>query len=320
MSGLRSWLLRAARAERIDLRGKQMIVTGTAPGSIGFETARQLAGWGADVVITTRRNPEAVAAQLRERIASEPGHGRIAAHPLDLADAASTQAFIAWLLGAHGERLDVLINNAGIHLDLLSQWPQAQLTPDGQERHWRTNYLGSLHLTLGLLPLLRQTGRQFGEARLVNVVSQLHAKGSNADLFGMQRPYNSWLAYGNSKLALMHAAFELQRRHGAHDHLKTYCLHPGAVFTHIADRGLSGNPRMEAVRRAFAPVEAFFLLTPEEGAQTSVHCASNPTADGGRYWHGCQHAEPSADSTDAEVSRRLLKATEAWVASLPAPE
>ncbi|MDP3856401.1 MAG: SDR family NAD(P)-dependent oxidoreductase [Stagnimonas sp.] len=317
MSRIRSWFLRAARAERIDLRGKQMVVTGAAPGSIGFETARQLAGWGADVVITTRRNPEAVAAQLRERIASEPGHGRIAAQALDLADAASTQAFITWLLSTHGERLDVLINNAGIHLDLLSQWKQAQLTPDGQERHWRTNYLGSLHLTLGLLPLLRQTGRQFGEARLINVVSQLHAKGSNADLFGMQRPYNSWFAYGNSKLALMHAAQALQRRHGATDQLKTYSLHPGAVYTHIADQGLRGNPRLEAVRRAFAPVEAFFLLTPEEGAQTSVHCASSPTADGGRYWQRCQPATASADSADTEVARRLLEATEAWYAGLP---
>ena len=319
MSGLRHWFVRAPRARRVDLRGRRMIVTGTAPGSIGFETARTLAAWGADLVITTRRNPEAIAAQLRARIASEPGHGRIDAHPLDLADAASVEAFTAWFLTNHGARLDALLNNAGIHLDLLSQWPQARLTPDGHELHWRTNYLGSLHLTLNLLPLLCRTGRQHGEARLVNVVSQLHSKGRNIDLFGMQRPYNSWLAYGNSKLALMHAAFELRRRHGAHDHLKTYCLHPGAVFTHIADQGLSGNPRMVAMRRAFAPVEAFFLLTPDEGAQTSVHCASNPAADGGRYWQRCQHAESSADSADAAISRQLLEATEAWYAGLPHP-
>lgn len=319
MSGLRSWFVKAPKAERVDLRGRQMIVTGTAPGSIGFETARLLAGWGADVVITTRRNPEAVAGQLRERIAQEPGHGRIDAHPLDLADAASTNAFIDWRRRTRGGRLDVLVNNAGIHLDLLSQWKQPQLTPDGHELHWRTNYLGSLHLTLGLLPLLRQTGQQHGEARLVNVVSQLHAKGRNGDLFGMQRPYDSWLAYGNSKLALMHAASALQQRHGAADHLKTFSLHPGAVFTHIADRGLAGNPRLEAIRRAFAPVEAFFLLTPEEGAQTSVHCASHPAADGGLYWQGCKPATASADSRDAETGHRLLDATEAWYAGLPLP-
>jgi NAD(P)-dependent dehydrogenase (short-subunit alcohol dehydrogenase family) len=320
MSGIRSWLVKAPKAERVDLRGKQMIVTGTAPGSIGFETAGQLASWGADVVITTRKNPDAVAAQLRERIAGELGHGRIEAHALDLADAGSTQAFITGLLSKHGERLDVLVNNAGIHLDLLSQWRQPRLSADGQEIHWRTNYLGTMQLTLGLLPLLRQTARRQGEARLVNVASQLHSKGSNADLFGMQRPYNSWLAYGNSKLALMHASFELQRRHGAAEGLRSYCLHPGAVYTNIADRGLSGNPRLEALRRAFAPVEKLFLLSPEEGAQTSLYCVTNPDAAGGRYYRRCRPANASPDSADQAVAERLYAQAQAWVARLPASE
>ncbi|MDB5986996.1 MAG: family NAD(P)-dependent oxidoreductase, partial [Nevskia sp.] len=204
------------------------------------------------------------------------------------------------------------VNNAGIHLDLLSQWQQPRLTPDGHELHWRTNYLGTMHLTLRLLPLLRATGRSGGDARIVNVVSQLHSKGSNAGLFESLQPYNSWVAYGNSKLALVHASFELQRRHASTDRLQAYCLHPGAVFTNIADKGLSGNPLLERLRKTFAPVEAFFLLTPEEGAQTQVYCASAAELSGGHYYRACAIAKPSADSGNAGVSSRLFSDTQAW--------
>ena len=75
---------------------------------------------------------------------------------------------------------------------------------------------------------------------------------------------------GLQHVALVHATFELQRRYGDSHHLRAACLHPGAVYTNIADQGLRGNPRLERLRKALAPVEAWFLLTPEEGAQTSV--------------------------------------------------
>lgn len=318
--GLGRWLRRVPLAPAVDLRGRQIIVTGTAPGSIGEATARQLAAWGADLVVTTRGNAAAVAAGLQGQLAGNAAAGTIQGHPLDLADAGSVRRFLAWYLARPAARLDVLVNNAGIHLDLLSQWRQPRLSADGQEIHWRTNYLGTLQLTLGLLPLLRETAHRQGGARIVNLVSELHVRGRNSDLFGRQRPYDSWQAYGNSKLALVHASFELQRRYGATEGLRSYCLHPGAVYTNIADRGLSGNPRLEALRRALAPIERLFLLSPEEGAQTSLYCATSPDAAGGRYYRRCWPANASPDSADQAVAARLYEQTQAWVASLSAPE
>ncbi|MDP9141082.1 MAG: SDR family NAD(P)-dependent oxidoreductase [Pseudomonadota bacterium] len=313
MGALRRLLVRAPFAAAADLRGKQALVTGAAPGSIGYETARSLAAWGADVIITTRSDPARVVDQLRAQLASSPGHGNVHAHALDLSDRQSVETFAAWLQATHGQRLDLLINNAGIHLDLLSQWKSPKLSNDGHELHWRTNYLGTMQLTLRLLPLLQATGLATGDARVVNVVSMLHSKGSNAALFEPAQPYNSWTAYGTSKLALIHATTELQRRHFGSHHLQAYCLHPGAVYTNIADKGLSGNPRLEAIRRFFAPVERFFLLSPLEGAQTTLHCATAKQARGGLYYRNCAVSPSSPDSTDAFVAARLWAQTEAWL-------
>ncbi|MDB5985027.1 MAG: family NAD(P)-dependent oxidoreductase, partial [Nevskia sp.] len=108
---LRGRFVDAVFAPRIDLHGKRIIVTGCAAGSIGFQTARILASWGADVIVTTRKNPAAIAAALRAQIERAPQHGRIDAHALDLADASSTNTFAAWVLENRGERLDVLVNN-----------------------------------------------------------------------------------------------------------------------------------------------------------------------------------------------------------------
>jgi retinol dehydrogenase 12 len=144
----------------------------------------------------------------------------------------------------------------------------------------------------------------------------LHKRGSNALLFAPQPRYDSWVAYGLSKLALIHHSFELQRRHAA-EGVRTYCLHPGAVYTNIADKGLAGNPRIAAMRKALAPVERLFLLTAEEGAQTQLHCATNPGAEGGRYYVKCKPAQPGADALDAEVSARLWRETEDWLRRQP---
>lgn len=313
---LHSRLVRAVHAQRVDLSGRRIIVTGTAPGSIGFETARILASWGADLVVTTRSNPQVAVAALRAALGQAGRYAAIDAHPLDLAQAESVRQFLRWYLGAHGEQLDVLINNAGVHLDLLSQWKRPRLTADGYEIHWRTNYLGTAHLTHLLLPALVAAGQARGDARIVNVVSRLHARGSNAGLLAPPARYNSWDAYGRSKLALVHATFELQRRHAQSSHLQAYCLHPGAVLTNIADKGLAGNPAIETVRKALAPVEALFLLTPEEGAQTSVHCATHPQAQGGLYYERCRPAQPSREAGDAQAAARLWDSTQAWLQTL----
>jgi NAD(P)-dependent dehydrogenase (short-subunit alcohol dehydrogenase family) len=303
----------AAYAEPVDLSGKKVIVTGATPGSLGFETARTLASWGASVVVTTRSNPEAAVEALRARLQYADARRRVDAHALDLSYSDSVAGFVRWFDETHGDRLDVLVNNAGIHLDLLSRWKEPRLTDDGFEIQWRTNYLGTAHLTHLLLPLLEKTGLATGDARIVNVVSHLHVKGSNDDLFETTRPYNSWTAYGNSKLALVHMTTELQRRYANESHLQAYCLHPGSVFTNVAAKGLAGTGLVEKVRNALSPVEAFFLKTPEEGAQTQIHCATQPQLRGGLYYEECQPSEASKDAAAAEVAARLWSETEAWV-------
>lgn len=314
MKAIRRWFVRPQHARPCRLDGRRIVVTGAAAGSIGYETARQLASWGADVVVTTRREPQALAQSLRDAVAGTAVHGRIDAQPLDLADAASVERFASWHADTH-DGLDVLVNNAGIHLDLLSTWKQPQLSADRHEIHWRTNYLGSMHLTWRLLPQLLRRGSPQHPSRVVNVVSQLHRKGSNAGLFNGAQPYSSWVAYGNSKLALVHASFELQRRYRTQG-LQTYCLHPGAVFTHIADRGLEGTVAIGKIRKFFAPIEAFFLLTPAEGTQTPLHCATDAHAQGGCYYRNCSVATPSVDSRDTAVSAQLWDRTCAWIEQL----
>lgn len=313
LHALRRLFISAPFAERCDLRGKIAVVTGAAPGSIGYISAKTLARWGAHVIVTTRSNPHLVAQQMTQELAAKGCSARIDALALDLSIADSVNTFADSFRAQHGERLDILLNNAGIHLDLLSQWKAPHLSADGFEIHWRCNYLGTQHLTHALLPLLQNAGRASGDARVINVVSQLHEKGLNDALFSDPKPYNSWTAYGTSKLALVHATFEMQRRYAHSDKVQAYCLHPGAVFTNIADKGLSGNPTLQSIRNSMAPIERFFLLTPEEGAQTQIHCATKAALSGGQYFQGCTAASASPQSQDVAVSARLWERTIAWV-------
>lgn len=303
----------APYADPVDLDGKKILVTGASPGSLGFETARTLASWGASVVVTARSRPDGAVEALRERLQGADSPGSVDGHALDLARSDSVVGFAQWFTETQGDGLDVLINNAGIHLDLLSRWKEPSLTDDGFEIQWRTNYLGTAHLTHLLLPLLEKTGLATGDARIVNVVSQLHSKGSNDDLFGATRPYNSWTAYGNSKLALVHMTTELQRRHATESHLQAYCLHPGSVFTNVAAKGLEGTGLIEKVRNTLSPIEAFFLKTPEEGAQTQIYCATHRGLRGGFYYEDCRPSEASKDATAADIAARLWAETAAWV-------
>jgi NAD(P)-dependent dehydrogenase (short-subunit alcohol dehydrogenase family) len=285
------------------------VVTGASPGSLGFATARALADWGAEVVVTSRGDTSPLLDALS-------GVGRsVAGHRLDLTDRSSVERFADWFVRRH-ERLDVLVNNAGVHLDLRRSWREPRRTSDGEEVHWRTNYLGTMHLTHRLLPVLRRTAHEAGEARVVFVVSKLHARGRNDLLFAPVTPYDSWTAYGVSKLGLVHAAAELPRRY---PELRGYALHPGAVFSHIADRGLEERRLLATVRRGLAPVERRLLLSPYQGAQTSLHCATAPGLPSG-YYRACAPATPSREGQDRRAAARLWDRTREWIdAARPAP-
>jgi NAD(P)-dependent dehydrogenase (short-subunit alcohol dehydrogenase family) len=295
--------MKPRRAARVDLRGRGIIITGASPGSLGAATARILSEWGADVVVTTRSDSDVAAQSIGPTVVG---------HSLDLTDAASVAAFARWYderCGSAG--LDALINNAGIHLDLRSTWKEPTRTSDGEEIHWRTNYLGAMQLTHLLLPAVARAGQRTGDARVVNVVSTLHRRGRNEFLFAPLTPYNSWNAYGQSKLALVHAASQLTDRY-AEDHVRGYAVHPGSVYSNIADRGLEGHRVISAARRLLAPIESRMLASPEDGAQTSVFCATAPDLAAG-YYQDCQATEPSDEAKDAAVAARLWDDTARWV-------
>ncbi|CAN5390920.1 SDR family oxidoreductase [soil metagenome] len=265
------------------------LVTGTGAGSLGEATSDALRDRGFRVLTTTR-----TCAVTDD------------SHPLELGSRESVAALAAWV-ATTTDRLDVLVNNAGIHLDLRSKWREPQLV-DGQEVHWRTNYLGTAQLTRLLLPMLLATADAQGEARVVNVVSKLHDRGRNAWLDGRVTPYDSWAAYGTSKLALVHEAAEVERRYGDRG-LHGYSLHPGSVYTHIADRGLETAPVLARLRRLAAPVERRSLVSPAEGARTAVFCATSPDAVPGGYHRRSAVAEPSPEAFDAGAAARLWEMT-----------
>lgn len=312
IQAVRRRVFRKPVAPRRDLRGRKLIVTGTSENSLGHATARILLEWGADVTVTRRRGAESLAETLRSEV-GRANAARVTGRDLDLSSAESVEAFACWYEAERGE-LDVLVNNAGIHLDLLSRWKEPRRTEDGFELHWRTNYLGTTHLTRRLLPLLEESARKTHDARVVMVVSKLHERGRNRAFFEPPAKYSSWDAYGQSKLGLMHFAMELHRR-SAGGGLATHCLHPGEVFTNVASAGLAGNSVVEGARSVLAPLEAFALMSPVEGAQTSIFCATAKEAEGGHYYRDCSIARASRELADTSVAARLWDENQAWVES-----
>lgn len=272
---------------------RRAVVTGAGPGSIGEAVAARLADTGWEVVATTRSVPV-------------EGHDW---HPLDLADRASVAAFAGWYAD-RADRLDLLVNSAGIHLDLGSRWAEPQLL-DGHEIHWRTNYLGTVDLTAALLPSLLTAADVTGDARVLHVVSQLHERGTVDALLGRPVGYDSWAAYGTSKLALVHHAASLVEQYGDRG-LRAIPVHPGAVSTNIADRGLETRPVLRRLRNLARPLERRVLMTPAASARVLVELATDP-ATPSSYHHKGHATDPSEAAQDLAARTELARTTSTWL-------
>ena len=206
-----------------DQTGRLAVVTGSNTG-LGFDTARVLAARGAHVVMACRDTAKADAAAARIR-AQTPG-AQVSVQKLDLGSLTSVREAAAEMVAAY-PRIDLLINNAGV------MYPPKSTTADGFELQFGTNHLGHFALT-GLLlgNLLPVDG-----SRVVVVASIAHnirAKIDFADLQWERRRYDRVAAYGQSKLANLMFAYDLQRRL-ATAKAKTVAVaaHPGVAATEL---------------------------------------------------------------------------------------
>ena len=209
--------------------GKFAIVTGANSG-LGYDTALQLARAGADVVIAVRNAAKGQTAA--SSIATTIPGAKIRFEPLDLASLASVAGFAARIAETHSS-LDILVNNAG-----LMALPRRQTTQDGFEMQFGVNYLGHFALTARLFPLLHNAARP----RVVQLSSIAHRSGQIdfSDLQGMR--YRPWKAYGQSKLAMLIFALELQRRSDANGwNILSTAAHPGFSRTELIANGPGNN-------------------------------------------------------------------------------
>jgi NAD(P)-dependent dehydrogenase (short-subunit alcohol dehydrogenase family) len=276
-------------AAGIDLTGRRAVVTGGASG-IGIETARVLAGAGAQVVLAVR-NLEA-GGRTAEDITASTGNKDVLVAPLDLADPASVAAFVS----AWDGPLHILVDNAGVMAT-----PETR-TPQGWELQFATNHLGHFGLATGLHRALAAAGG----ARVVSVSSSAHLRSPVVfeDIHFRQRVYEPWLAYGQSKTANVLFAVEASRR-WADDGITVNALHPGGIRTnlqrHVTDEEI-------ARLRARYSAANFTWKTPEQGAATSVLCATSPLLDGvgGRYFEDCNEAGPSEPAASRGVAAYAL--------------
>lgn len=272
-----------------DLDDRTICITGANAG-IGHATALALAGRGARLIIANRSKArsEAVLAEI-EAVGRRPVFV-----PCDLADLASVGAAADQILDLD-EPLHVLINNAGLA-------GQRGETAQGFELAFGTNHLGHFLLTTRLLDLLRRSG----PARVVCVSSDSHYAPDGIDFEAVQRPTKSVTGmseYGVSKLANVLFAAELARREDPAT-LTTYALHPGVIASEIWRR----------VPWPVRPIMTRFMKSTEEGAETSVHCATDPglAQETGRFYADCRPKEPSEAVTPA-LARELWERSEAWV-------
>ncbi len=245
-----------------DQTGRTAIVTGANTG-LGLETARMLALKGATVVLACRNLDKGKAAL--ERIQSGQPRGTATLAALDLSDLESVASFAADFAASH-ERLDLLINNAGVMVPPLGR------TRQGFELQFGTNHLGHFALTGRLLPLIQRTPG----ARVVVVASTAQRAGKIDfdDLNWERRPYRAWGAYGQSKLANMMFALELQRRLAASgSQVRASAAHPGWTATDL--QRTTGWVRL---------LNPLFAMKPADGAMPTLRAATDPSAQGGTYW------------------------------------
>lgn len=284
--------------------GKTALVTGSA--GLGFETARELARAGAQVIVASR-NPE-TGAEALARIKAEIPNAVLRFEAVDLGSLASVSALAARLRD-QTQVLDLLVNNAGIMTP-----PRRMETTDGFELQFGTNHLAHFALTGLLLPLLVNAE----QARVVTL-SSIAARGGKIDFADLQQTdYRPMLAYSQSKLACLMFGLELQRRSLAEGWgLTSIPVHPGISRTGLL---LNTPGGASGVRRMIRGLLWFLFQPVPQGALPALFAATAPQAQGGVYYGPDGRAELSgfpaearipAPAFDEAACRRLWEISEA---------
>jgi NAD(P)-dependent dehydrogenase (short-subunit alcohol dehydrogenase family) len=285
--------------------GRIALITGANSG-IGYQAALELARHGAHVLLGCRNAAKGQAAL--ERLHRESPGASAEVVSLDMASLASIRAF-AEAFAARKVPLDLLINNAGV-----MALPKREVTEDGFERQFGTNHLGHFALTGLLMPQLLAAPAP----RVVTVASLAHRNGK-IDFNNLQseKKYTPWGAYGESKLANILFARELDARAKAvGSKLVSIPVHPGVSVTNIVENGPGAKgPKMLALK-LLGPV----LMQPDTaGALPTLYAAVSPEAKGGEYIGPDGFMEfkgspvvvkPRANGLDAAVGKRLWTASE----------
>jgi len=272
--------------------GKTIVITGASSG-IGLETARALSGQGHRIVMVVRNQArgEAAIANIQGTV---PG-ARLELVLADL-DAIGEVRRAGAELRAKLDRLDVLINNAGMIYN------KRELTVDGLERTFAINHLAPFLLTYELRELLAASA----PARVITVASNGHAyaKFDWDDIHRMDRWKGEIAVYGASKLCNIWFAREAARRL-AGKRVTSNSLHPGAVATNW---GQSGSWVFRIGTKLFRP----FLIDARRGALTSIHLATSPEVEGvtGEYWAKCKLAKSSRRARDDASAVKLWELSE----------
>lgn len=245
-----------------DQNGRVAIVTGSSSG-IGFQAARVLALKNATVIVAVRNLTKGNTAV--DKIHNESKNADVKVMRLDLADLNSVREFASEFKQQY-QRLDLLINNAGVMVPPLSR------TRDGFELQMGTNHMGHFALTGLLIDLIKQTPA----SRIVNVSSAAHAWG-NIDFEDLQwekRKYKKWQAYGDSKIANLYFTYALQEKLGNEStDVTVAAAHPGWTATEL---------QRNASLVSF--LNNFFGQKIDMGALPTLYAATAPDVEKGAYY------------------------------------
>ena len=263
------------------IKGKRVLVTGATDG-IGRETALELSGMGAEVLVHGRNEDKAksIMAEIKETTGAESD--------LLIADFASLREVrdLAEEIQKRYDRLDVLINNAGVYME------NRETSEDGYEMTFAVNHLALFLLTLSLLDLMKQSA----PSRIVNVGSMAHASDLDFDNLQGESSFSGYDAYSRSKLCVNLFTFSLAEKLEGTG-VTANCLHPGIISTKLLHAfGISGGASVE------------------KGAGNLIYAAASPDLENvtGKYFVDREKTEPASISFDRKVQDRLWRLSEEY--------